>query len=177
MILSDKDIAAAIANGDIEISDYKRSNLGCNSYDVHLGGELKCYVDKILDAKKDNPTKTLEIPKEGLVLMPNIVYLGNTVESVGSNKHVPLLEGKSSIGRLGIMVHLTAGVGDVGFQGHWTLEIVVAQPIRIYAGMPIAQVLFQTCGEVEVPYNFKARAKYNNQPPEPIASKNHENFF
>ena len=177
MILSDKDMQAAIQDGSIQIKPFKRSSLGCNSYDLHLGGSLKVYTEKVLDARKDNPTKTLEIPKEGLVLMPNIVYLGYTIESVGSNKYVPILDGKSSIGRLGIMVHLTAGVGDVGFQGHWTLEIVVTQPIRIYAGMPIAQILFHTCGEVEVSYNFKASAKYNNQPAEPIASKNYENFF
>jgi dCTP deaminase len=177
MILSDKDIAAAIANGDIEISHYKRSNLGCNSYDVHLGGELKCYVDKILDAKKENPTYSIEIPNEGIVLMPGELYLCYTVESVGSKKYVPIIEGKSSIGRLGVKVHLTAGFGDVGFIGHWTLEIEVTKPIRIYKGMPIAQIAFHECGEVEVPYNFKARAKYNSQPPEPVASKNHENFF
>jgi dCTP deaminase len=177
MILSDKQIKAAISDDSINVSPFYLENLGCNSYDLHLGSFLEAYTEKVLDARKNNPTKTLEIPKEGLVLMPNILYLGFTIESAGSSKYVPILEGKSSIGRLGIKVHLTAGVGDVGFNGHWTLEIEVTQPVRIYAGMAIAQILFHTCGEVEVPYNEKKSAKYINQPARPIASKNHLNEF
>ena len=85
--------------------------------------------------------------------------------------HVPFLEGKSSIGRLGIDIHATAGKGDIGFCNTWTLEISVKKPVRVYAGMPIGQLIyFQTHGELKTPYNKKSSAKYNQRGDLPVES-------
>ncbi|MCL8000562.1 dCTP deaminase, partial [Brucella sp. 21LCYQ03] len=126
-----------IEEGTIIIEPFDRACLGTNSYDVHLGKYLATYRDRVLDAKKHNEIYHFEIQEGGFVLQPNTLYLGVTLEYTETHKHVPFLEGKSSTGRLGIDIHATAGKGDVGFCNTWTLEISVAQPVRIYAGMPI----------------------------------------
>ena len=197
MILSDRVILAAINAGEIVIDPFDRGSLGTNSYDVHLGEtlltyastkprtEVECWVDEdgyqqtarvLLDAKREQPVREHAIGPEGFVLVPGKVYLAVTQEYTETRKHVPFLDGKSSIGRLGIFIHCTAGRGDVGFSGHWTLEIVVAQPVRVYAGMPIGQLIYFETGEVEVPYNKKPGAKYNNRSPAPQPSQMWRNF-
>lgn len=145
MILSDKEILQHIESGDIVIEPFNRSCLGTNSYDVHLGKTLAVYEADILDAKAHNHVKYFEIPEEGFVLEPNRLYLGVTAEYTETHKQVPFLEGKSSVGRLGIDIHATAGKGDVGFCNTWTLEISVSQKVRIYAGMPIGQLIYLRC--------------------------------
>jgi dCTP deaminase len=177
MILTDKQILSEIKKGTIIISPFNRSNLGSNSYDVHLGEWLSMYKCEILDAKKHNPVRTFRIPKEGLILVPSKLYLGVTKEYTETHQHVPFLEGKSSIGRLGIDIHATAGKGDVGFKNTWTLEISVRQPVRIYAGMPIGQLIyFEINGEVETPYFKKKNAKYNKRTNKPVESMMWKNF-
>ncbi len=94
--------------------------------------------------KEKNPTAQLVIPKEGLLLQPGRVYLARTVERTFTDKYVPMLEGRSSVGRLGISVHVTAGFGDIGFNGHWTLEITVEQPTVIYPDVEICQIYYHT---------------------------------
>src|SRR6476469_11207282 len=156
MILSDTRILEEIAKKTIIIEPYDREKLGSNSYDVHLGKWLPKYKDEILDAKKHNEIEHFEIPDEGFVLQPHVFYLGVTDEYTETHAHVPFLEGKSSTGRLGIDIHATAGKGDVGFCGNWTLEISVKQPVRIYAGMPVGQLIyFPVDGEIEIKYNQK----------------------
>ena len=124
MILTDKKILAAIESREIVIEPFRRECLGTNSYDVHLGKYLGLYCDRVLDAKKHNQIEILEIPEdEGFVLQPGTLYLGVTEEYTETFNSVPFLEGKSSIGRLGIDIHATAGKGDVGFSNNWTLEI------------------------------------------------------
>jgi len=178
MILSDKRILEEIGKGTIKIEPYDRECLGSNSYDVHLGHTLAKYVDKELDAKKHNKIESFEIPDEGFVLLPHEFYLGVTLEYTETHAHVPFLEGKSSTGRLGIDIHATAGKGDVGFCGNWTLEISVKQPVRIYKGMPIGQLIyFPVDGEIEVKYNQKKNAKYSGQPNMPIESMMWKNSF
>ncbi|MEO9144321.1 MAG: dCTP deaminase [Ginsengibacter sp.] len=178
MILSDKRILEEIEKQTIIIKPYDRSQLGSNSYDVHLGKSLATYKDKILDSKKHNEIEYFEIPEEGFVLEANQLYLGVTFEYTETHAHVPFLEGKSSTGRLGIDIHATAGKGDVGFCGHWTLEISCKIPVRIYAGMPIGQLIyFPVEGEVEVKYDSKKNAKYSNQPDRPIESMMWKNKF
>jgi dCTP deaminase len=109
--------------------------------------------------------------------MPDVFYLGVTEEYTETHDHVPFLEGKSSIGRLGIDIHATAGKGDVGFCNYWTLEISVKQPVRVYAGMPIGQLIyFEVKGEIETPYNVKGSAKYNTKTHEPVESMMWKNF-
>lgn len=161
MILSDTRILEEIEKKTIIIKPYDRERLGTNSYDVHLGKNLAVYIDKMLDAKKHNEIQHFEIPEEGFVLQPNELYLGVTDEYTETHAHVPFLEGKSSTGRLGIDIHATAGKGDVGFCGHWTLEISCKVPVKIYAGMPIGQLIyFPVEGEVEISYDSKKDAKY-----------------
>jgi dCTP deaminase len=178
MILSDKRILEEIENGTIVIKPYDRNCLGSNSYDVHLGANLAIYVDEELDAKKHNTISHFDIPDEGFVLQPNTFYLGVTEEYTETHAHVPFLEGKSSTGRLGIDIHATAGKGDVGFCGNWTLEISVKKPVRIYKGMPIGQLIyFPVDGEIEVKYNQKSNAKYSGQPNRPVESMMWKNAF
>ncbi len=178
MILSDKKILAEIEEGSIVLKPYDRKCLGSNSYDVHLGKWLATYNDQELDAKKHNTIKHFEIPDEGYVLQPHVFYLGVTLEYTETHKHVPFLEGKSSTGRLGIDIHATAGKGDVGFCGNWTLEISVKQPVRIYKGMPIGQLIyFPVDGEILEKYNQKKGAKYSGQPDKPVESMMWKNSF
>ena len=178
MILSDRSILKAITMHDIVIDPYDRDCLGTNSYDVHLSKFLACYNDEIIDAKKHNEVEHFEIPQDGIVLNPGKTYLGSTEEYTETRKYVPFLEGKSSVGRLGIDIHATAGKGDVGFCNHWTLEISVSQPVRVYWGMPIGQLIyFKVKGEVEVDYASKSSAKYNQRTPRPVESMMWKNSF
>ncbi len=171
MILTDNQILEEIKKGTIKIDPYQKECLGTNSYDVHLGKYLATYKDDILDAKKHNLINHFEIPSDGYVLHPGKVYLGVTVEYTETHAHVPFLEGKSSIGRLGIDIHATAGKGDVGFCNHWTLEISVQQPVRIYEGMPIGQIIyFKVDGHIDNYYHKKTSAKYNEISKRPMES-------
>jgi dCTP deaminase len=178
MILSDKRILEEIENGNILIEPFKKDCLGTNSYDVHLGRYLATYKDRVLDAREHNKIEVFEIPVEGLVIQPNTLYLGVTAEYTETHKQVPFLEGKSSTGRLGIDIHATAGKGDVGFCNTWTLEISCTQPVRIYAGMPIGQLIyFEVAGEIEIMYNSKKNAKYNKRTVKPVESMMWKNKF
>lgn len=177
MILTDAEILAEMEKGSIKVEPFRKSALGTNSYDVHLGKTLAVYVDGDLDAKRHNQIRFFEIPEEGFVLQPEEFYLGVTEEYTETHAHVPFLEGKSSSGRLGIDIHATAGKGDVGFCNYWTLEISVRKPVRIYAGMPIGQLIyFEVKGEVLTPYKNKANAKYTDRAPAPVESMMWKNF-
>lgn len=178
MILTDQQILDFMKEGAIKVEPFRRECLGTNSYDVHLGKTLAVYEDEVLDAKKHNKIRTFEIPEEGFVLMPDTLYLGVTMEYTETLKHVPFLEGKSSVGRLGIDIHATAGKGDVGFCNYWTLEISVKQPVRVYTGMPVGQLIyFEVKGDILTPYNVKPSAKYNDKQPIPVESMMWKNSF
>lgn len=178
MILSDKKILEAIEQKNIVIEPYDKSCLGTNSYDVHLGKTLAVYKERMLDAKKHNTIEYIEIPEEGYVIQPGILYLGVTEEYTETHHAVPFLEGKSSVGRLGIDIHATAGKGDVGFCNNWTLEISCVQPVRIYGGMPIGQLIyFLVDGEIENFYNKKQNAKYTERTNKPVESMMWKNKF
>jgi dCTP deaminase len=192
MILSDSAILTAIEKGDIVISPFERSQLGSNSYDVRLGKHIKMYDEsqmqwghdpiggrmvRYIDAKKDNPTVELEIPETGLILMPDMFYLGSTLEYTETHKHVPYIEGKSSTGRLSVDIHATAAKGDVNFRGFFTLELSCKVPVKVYAGMPIGQITyFVVEGEVLQDYASKTDAKYANQGAKPVGSQMFKNF-
>jgi len=158
MILSGKEIAARIGDG-IVIDPFDPQRINPNSYNLSLHDELVVYSDKLLDMKRDNPHHRMTIPGAGLVLQPNRLYLGRTVEFTETRDLVPMLEGRSSVGRLGLFVHVTAGFGDVGFKGYWTLEIFCVQPIRIYAGTEICQIYYHT---LEGNYEAYGNGKYQN---------------
>lgn len=177
MILSDQAIMHEINLGHIVIRPFRPEALGSNSYDVHLAKTLACYDVDVLDAKKHNPISYFEIPDQGFVLLPDRFYLGVTEEYTETMIHVPFLEGKSSVGRLGIDIHATAGKGDIGFKNYWTLEISVKMPVRVYAGMPVGQIIyFEAQGEVLTPYYQKASAKYKDPSPLPKESQMWRNY-
>ncbi|MEM7101830.1 MAG: dCTP deaminase [Bacteroidota bacterium] len=178
MILSDKTIQESIETGKIVIDPFRPECLGTNSYDVHLGQHLALYKSRVLDAKKHNEIEEIIIPEDGYIIAPGTLYLGVTEEYTETHNAVPFLEGKSSVGRLGIDIHATAGKGDVGFCNHWTLEISCIQPVRIYAGMPIGQLIyFAVEGDIENYYHSKQNAKYNQKSPKPMESMMWKNKF
>jgi dCTP deaminase len=169
MILTASKIKENIDSGDIIIKPFYEKNINPNSYDVHLGSIIGEYNSSIIDAKTHNEIRKYKIPDQGLVLMPDSFYLATTLEFTETKKHVPMLDGKSSIGRLGIDIHATAGKGDIGFAGHWTLEISVKKPVRIYAGMPIGQIIYYVVdGDIDLSY--KETGSYNNVESEPVES-------
>lgn len=144
-ILTGKEIRSQIDSGRINISPLKLENIGPNSVDLHLYDKLLTYKDDVLSMKNVPETAELEIdPEEGLVLMPGVLYLGSTVETIHTDHFVPFFDGRSSFGRLGGSIHQTAGVGEAGFKGTITLEITVISKLRVFPGDRICQVYFHT---------------------------------
>jgi len=158
MILSGKEIKNKLGK-EIIIEPFVDKQLNPNSYNLRLHNELLVYEDTVLDMKKENKAKKLIIPPEGILLEPGKLYLGRTLEYTRTESYVPMLEGRSSIGRLGLFIHVTAGFGDVGFSGYWTLEIHCIQPIRIYAGVEICQIYYHS---IEGEYEKYSSGKYQN---------------
>ncbi len=141
MVLSGHEIRQQLGQ-NIVIDPFDESRLNPNSYNLTLHDELLVYEEVVLDMRRANRVRRIAIPPEGLVLQPHQLYLGRTCERTETRNHVPMIEGRSSIGRLGLFVHVTAGFGDVGFCGYWTLEMFAVQPVRIYAGVAICQIFY-----------------------------------
>ena len=155
-VLTGNEIKQQIAAGSIVIEDFDPARLGPNSYNLRLSPELMAYKEAVLDPRKENRTGKALIPPEGLVLQPGHLYLAKTMEYTETHRHVPMLVGRSSIGRLGIFVHVTAGFGDIGFCGNWTLELTCVEPVRVYPGMELCQIFYQTLeGEILDRYDGK----------------------
>lgn len=149
MILTGPKIEAEVKNGNITITPFSHDQINPNSYDFRIGSKLLVYKDKILDTRNDNETMEIDIPSGGYVLQPDKLYLGHTIEVVGSNKFVPIVRGKSSTGRVGLFIHITADLIDIGYIGQYTLMLHAVQPVRIYPNMRIGQVTFwKTLGEI-----------------------------
>lgn len=148
MILTGEEIRRRLGS-DIKIDPFQSAQLNPNSYNLTLHNELLVYEEVVLDLKQPNRFRRLHIPEEGLVLSPNQLYLARTCEYTETHNLVPQIEGRSSIGRLGLFVHVTAGFGDIGFRGYWTLEMFAVQPIRIYPKVQICQIFYhQVCGDI-----------------------------
>lgn len=145
MILTGSQIEQAVKRRDIIIDPFNPTQLGPNSYDLRLAKHVAVYEDRILDAAVEPAIKRFDMDHNGLLLEPGKLYLMCTLETTGGDLYVPGIEGRSSVGRLGISVHATAGFGDIGFHGTWTLEVSCIQPVKIYAGMRICQVYFTKC--------------------------------
>lgn len=159
MILSGLEIEKEIAKGNVVIDPFDRARLNPNSYNLRLHDELLVYDEPALDMKKQNAFHSIKIPEQGYLLRPGRVYLGRTLEYTETRTLVPMLEGRSSVGRLGLSIHITAGFGDVGFCGFWTLELHCIEPIRVYPFVEICQIYYHTiCGEY-APYSS---GKYQN---------------
>lgn len=158
MILSGKEIQKHVGR-EIVIEPFDVRRLNPNSYNLSLADELLVYDCRELDMKQANPTSRLIIPATGLLLEPNRLYLGRTNEYTRTDGFVPMLEGRSSVGRLGLFIHVTAGFGDVGFAGYWTLEFFCVQPVRIYPNVEICQIYYHTIEGEYAPYSS---GKYQN---------------
>lgn len=165
--LSDTAIRGAIARGLVKISPFAEHAIGTNSVDLHLAPELLVYDDPAIFLRTDRECRTRSLsidPETGFVLLPGELYLGATVETTSCGPYLPFIDGTSGAGRLGMSVHVTAGIGDVGFAGRWTLEITVVRPLLVFGGEPVAQLLLATVeGEVDVPYGRKPAASYAGQ--------------
>lgn len=142
MILSGLKIDEEVKKGKIIIEPYNFNDINPNSYNYTLGSYVKVYKNKELDSKKKQETQIIEIPDEGLVIEPDKIYLGFTEEVFGSDYYVPVITGRSSTGRLGLFVQITSDLVDIGFIGRLTLQLHSTQPVKIYKGMKIGQIMF-----------------------------------
>lgn len=116
--------------------------------------------DIYLDLHEKDDTDDLYIGDDGIILKPGILYLGSTIERTFTDKYVPMLNGRSSVGRKGLTIHVTAGFGDIGFNGKWTLEMTVVHPLKVYYGDEICQIsFFDVFGDTSYKYN----GRYQNQ--------------
>ena len=156
MILSGQEIKKHMGK-EIIIEPFDEKRINPNSYNLSLAGELLVYDNHVLDMKEPNPVSRIIIPEDGLLLEPNRLYLGRTNEY--TSRYVPMLEGRSSTGRLGLFIHVTAGFGDIGFSGYWTLEIFCVQPVRIYPNVEICQIYYH---DIDGEYELYKSGKYQN---------------
>ncbi len=165
MILTGSAIKKECEKGNIVIDPFREEQVNPNSYNLRLHNELLVYEEIVLDMHRPNRFRRYTIPEEGFVLQPHQLYLARTIERTETYNHVPMLEGRSSIGRLGLFVHVTAGFGDVGFKGFWTLEMFAVQPVRIYAGVEVCQIFYHTIeGDIT---EYKSEKYQNNQDIQP----------
>lgn len=183
MILGDIAIREYLGQGKGVIG-FKPENINPNSVDLTLNSEMSVYANRILDCRQKNEVEKIEMTSEGFVLIPNVIYLATTNETLDlktslkfeAKKHIcARVEGKSSLGRLGLFIHITAGWIDAGFKGSLVLELTVVQPLKIYPDMKICQISFMESTEVEKHYGEKEGSKYQNQVGAQ-ESKMHENF-
>ena len=158
MILSGQEIKKHMGK-EIIIEPFDEKRINPNSYNLSLAGELLVYDNHVLDMKEPNPVSRIIIPEDGLLLEPNRLYLGRTNEYTSTSRYVPMLEGRSSTGRLGLFIHVKAGFGDIGFSGYWTLEIFCVQPVRIYPNVEICQIYYH---DIDGEYELYKSGKYQN---------------
>lgn len=171
MILSGSKIKEEVGKGNIIIEPFNPEQINPNSYNFSLGETIKVYKNKLLDAKKNNEVETIIIPKAGLLLKPNRIYLGHTKEKMGSKKYVPIIRGRSSTGRLGLFVHITADLIDIGSINQWTLMLHAVQNVIIYPNTHIGQVTFWCIkGKIEL-----YKGKYQNSVG-PMSSQSYKDF-
>lgn len=142
MILTGPEIIRQRELGAITIEPFTPERINPNSYDFRLGDTLAVYEQFPLDPYTENPTTSIAIPPEGFVLHPHRLYLAETVETLGSTTFAPSYATRSSVARLGIFINLSATLGDIGFSGRWPLHLVAVQPVRVYAGMVIGQMMW-----------------------------------
>ncbi len=171
MILTGNKIIEEVKAGRIHINPFNPDQVNPNSYNFTLGTNLTVYTNKVLDVKKENPTRTFSIPVDGIILQPDTLYLGHTQEVMGSHNYVPIMRGRSSVGRIGVFINITADLIDIGSINQWTLQIHAVQPVRVYPGMLIGQVTFwKVDGDITL-YSGKYQGSKG-----PMASQIHLDF-
>lgn len=170
-MLSGEEIIRCVEEGSIVIAPFNKNNVNPNSYNLTLGSELLVYTEDVLDCKIENPTRKIEIPEDGYILSPNTLYLASTNEYTENENYVPQISGRSSIGRIGLTVHLSGGCGNLGFKGTWTLGLTCVTPTRVFKGMEIGQIyFFPPVGSTNIRYNGHYGGK------EVYASRIHKQF-
>ena len=174
MVLKQKEIKEAMKRGTIAITPFNEASLGINSYDVHLSNKLLLVLNTELSPLSATEYEIIEIPKEGYLLNPRQLYLASTMEYTETYGFVPYLDGRSSIGRQGLFIHVTAGRGDDGFSGYWTMELMSILPYRVYPGMPIGQLTYHQSSSIDgMSYASRDHKSYNNTNRDPMPSKIH----
>lgn len=160
MILTNLEIVKQVKKKNINIYPFCQELLNPNSYNYRLDYEILEF-DCLLDAKKENKPKKIKLTNDGYILQPNKLYLANTFEKIGSSKYVTQLIGRSSVGRLGLFLQITAPLGHVGTNHNWTLELKVVQPLKVYPLMKIGQVTFwKIKGKKKQTYEYGEYKKY-----------------
>lgn len=163
MILTGPEIIKQVNEGMVKIDPFSADQVNPNSYNYRLGR----YITEVnreapLDPTQENPQANIEIPENGFLVKPNRFYLSHTYEKIGSSKFVPILIGRSSIGRLGLFLQISADLGNLGAFHQWTLELFSVQPVRIYPKMVIGQVSLWT---IEGPPTaYSGTIGYRNEP-------------
>lgn len=171
LILTGNKITEEVLNGKIVIEPFKPAAATTNSYDLTLGDKLVMYTDEVLDPKKEPHTKEFEIPDEGYEMKRGEFLLGCSNEFVGSDFYVPIVHAKSSIARLGLFIHITSGLFDIGCKCNVTFHLYATMPVRLYKNMPIAQITFwKTTGDIKLYHG-----KYQNDKG-PVASRIYRDF-
>lgn len=156
VILTGNEIRRQVARKRIVIRPFLDDSINPNSYNYHLGNTLYRLTDPVLDPKQLHNYEVIELSEDGFELKPNTLYLGSTQEQIGSDHYVTSLIGRSSVGRLGLFLQVTADLGNLGAKHHWTLELKVVQPLKVYPGMKIGQVSFwATSGDPAMKYKGK----------------------
>ncbi|WP_328915062.1 MULTISPECIES: dCTP deaminase domain-containing protein [unclassified Streptomyces] len=151
MILTGREIEKERANGRITIEPFTSDQVNPNSYNFRLGATLRVYREDSLDPRHENPYDEITIPEDGYVLEPRRLYLAHTVETLGSDHYAPTFAARSSIARLGIFIHLSSGLGDIGYKGQWTLQLYTLNRVRLYPGMNIGQMMWwRPQGDIEL---------------------------
>ena len=159
-ILTGAAIQEAIERKEIVIAPFNLHQLNPNSYNLRLATKLKLYkLDPPFDVKRQPETQEIAMPAGGYLLQPGVLYLGSTVEYTETHAYVPKIDGRSTFARMGLQVHMTAGFGDIGFCGTWTLEMTVVHPLRVYADTEICQISYETVTGTIAPYS----GRYQNQ--------------
>jgi dCTP deaminase len=160
MILGGVDIIKERNVNNLTIEPFDQSQVGPNSYDVRLDNvllKLECNAWKdgieYIDPRLEQKVHKVMIPENGFLILPGELWLGSTIERAGSSKYVPMYDGRSTIGRMGVWSHVSAGFGDVGFDSTWTLEITCIQPFLLLPGMKIGQVFFHDVSDASMNYS------------------------
>ena len=186
MLLSDRDIRAELESGRVRLDPYEPAMVQPSSIDVRLDKYFRLFDNHryaVIDPAQEQPelTRLVEVPTgESLVLHPGEFVLGSTYEEVSLPDDVAArLEGKSSLGRLGLLTHSTAGFVDPGFTGHVTLELsnVATLPIQLWPGMKVGQLcFFRLSSPAEQPYGGGASGSRYQGQRGPTASRSWMNF-
>ena len=153
-MLSGEEIKRRMETGDILITPQDNIVINPNSVNLSLNKNIGYYKDPILDIKKDNPIENITINDDGIILYPDKIYVARSNEWTETQNLIPMMSGRSSLGRLGYHVHCSAGMGSIGYKGYWHMGVRPTMPIKVYENMKCCQIYYFTAeGEITNTYN------------------------